>query len=41
MGKSFGAVYSPKEEETAPNGYRLTFTHSMRLATFVSGIGDK
>ncbi|WP_419072577.1 hypothetical protein [Phocaeicola coprocola] len=23
MGKGFGAVYSPKEEETTPNGLRL------------------
>jgi hypothetical protein len=23
MGKDFGAIYSPKEEETAPNGLPL------------------
>ena len=38
IGKGFGAVYSPTEEETAPNGLPLDlFLFKWGLATFASG----
>ena len=42
IGKGFGAVYSPTEEETAPNGLPLDlFLFKWGLATFASDKRDK
>ena len=42
IGKGFGAVYSPTEEETAPNGLPLDlFLSKWGLATFASDKRDK
>lgn len=43
MGKGFGAVYSPKEEETAPNGLPLDlsiFNEAGYLCIRHKGIND-
>ena len=41
MGKGLGAVYSPQEEETAPNGLPLDLSIFNEVATFASTWGDK